>query len=240
VDHANNSSDITPGTLYVVSTPIGNLEDITYRAIRVLNEVDMIIAEDTRRSKKLLSHYEISTPFGPSFYEGTDEKRLDKLLDQLVSGKNLALITDAGTPLLQDPGYPLVRGAVEREIPIVAIPGASALLTALVSSGIPTDHFIFDGIPTKKEGRRRTYFESLVEESRTVVLYESPHRILKTLQTIYEVLPERQIVLCRELTKMHEEIIRGTPAELLENFENRASIKGEFVMIITGEPRVKE
>lgn len=236
MDHANGASENSRGTLYIISTPIGNLEDITHRAIRVLNEVDLVIAEDTRHSKKLLMHYGVDTPFGPSLYEGTDERRLEKLIALLKSGKDLALITDAGTPLLQDPGYPLVRAAVAHQISVVAIPGASALLAALVTSGLPTDHFIFDGIPSKKSGKRQRYFEALREESRTVVLYESRHRILKTLQTIQEVLSDRELVVCRELTKTHEEILRGTAGEILNALENRASIKGEFVIVIQGIP----
>lgn len=234
---ANSEDAPNHGTLYVIATPIGNLEDITYRAVRILGEVDLVIAEDTRRSRKLLDHYSIDATFGPSLYEGVDERSYDRVLNELFMGKDIALISDAGTPLIQDPGYPLVRDAVAEGIRVVAIPGPTALITALVASGLPTDHFIFDGVPSKKSGRRTAYFQSLTEESRTVVLYESPHRILKTLRTISETLPNRDVVLCRELTKAHEEVMHGTPDQLLENLEGRASIKGEFVLILAGKPR---
>jgi len=225
VSPANSEDAPNHGTLYVIATPIGNLEDITYRAVRILGEVDLVIAEDTRRSRKLLDHYSIDATFGPSLYEGVDERSYDRVLNELFMGKDIALISDAGTPLIQDPGYPLVRDAVAEGI------------RALVASGLPTDHFIFDGVPSKKSGRRTAYFQSLTEESRTVVLYESPHRILKTLRTISETLPNRDVVLCRELTKAHEEVMHGTPDQLLENLEGRASIKGEFVLILAGKPR---
>ena len=237
--HANEDSTQSPGTLYIVATPIGNLEDFTFRAVRILKEVDLIVAEDSRRSRTLLNHYDISTPFGPSIYEGVDERKVDQLLNELVSGKSIALISDAGTPLIQDPGFPLVRDAVNVGVPVVAIPGPTALITALATSGLPTDHFIFDGVPSKKDGRRRAYFESLIDETRTVVIYESPHRIIKTLKTVAEVLPERRLVLCRELTKVHEEILRGVAEDLLSDLEARPSIKGEFALVIDGKPKRK-
>jgi 16S rRNA (cytidine1402-2'-O)-methyltransferase len=217
-----------------VATPLGNLEDITLRAIRVLTEVDLIIAEDSRRSRTLLEHYGIQTPLGRSLYEGVERKRVEPLMELLQSGKSIALISDAGTPLIQDPGYPLVRRAIIAGIRVVPIPGPTALIAALIASGLPADHFIFDGVPPKGEGKRRKYFESIKEEARTVVLYESPHRILKTLQTMAEVLPEREIVICRELTKAHEEFIRGTPEKLFNELSARPSVKGEFVIVIRG------
>ncbi len=223
-----------PGTLYLVATPIGNLEDITLRAIRTLKEVDLIVAEDTRHSRRLLEHYEIKTPIGRSLFEGAEHKRVELLIELLKSGKSIALISDAGTPLIQDPGYPLVRQAVVEGIRVVPIPGPTALIAALIASGLPTDHFIFDGVPPKGEGKRRKYFESLRDETRTVVLYESPHRILKTLKTIAEVLPEREIVACRELTKAHEEFLRGRSEDVLRELRGRPSMKGEFVLIIRG------
>ncbi len=223
-----------PGTLYLVATPIGNLEDITLRAIRTLKEVDLIVAEDTRHSRRLLEHYEIKTPIGRSLFEGAKHKRVELLIELLKSGKSIALISDAGTPLIQDPGYPLVRQAVVEGIRVVPIPGPTALIAALIASGLPTDHFIFDGVPPKGEGKRRKYFESLRDETRTVVLYESPHRILKTLKTIAEVLPEREIVACRELTKAHEEFLRGRSEEVLRELRGRPRMKGEFVLIIRG------
>jgi len=217
-----------------VATPIGNLKDITLRALEILKGVDLIVAEDTRRSRVLLRHYGIETPLGRSLYEGVEPKRVDALIQMLQEGKSIALISDAGTPLIQDPGYLLVRRAVEEGIPVAAIPGPTALITALIVSGFPTDRFIFDGVPPKKEGKRRAYFESLRDEERTVVLYESPHRILKTLKTLGEVLPQRQIALCRELTKMHEEVLRGTPQAIYEELCRRPTLKGEFVLVLRG------
>ena len=223
------------GTLYLVATPIGNLEDITLRAIRVLKEVALIVAEDTRHSRRLLQHYGIEAPLGRSLFEGVERERLEPLIELLKSGKSIALISDAGTPLIQDPGYLLVRHAVAEGIRVVPIPGPTALIVALVASGLPTDHFIFDGVPSKGEGKRQKYFESLKDEIRTLVLYESPHRILKTLQTMIEILPEREIVVCRELTKVHEEFLRGTPESVLKNLSERPSVKGEFVIVIRGD-----
>lgn len=237
MEPANGDSKRAQGVLYLVATPIGNLEDITLRALRILKEADFLVAEDTRHTKMLLQHYGIQAHWGPSLYEGADPRKIEELITRLQSGSKIALVSDAGTPLIQDPGYPLVRRAVEESIPVIAIPGATAVITALVQSGLPTDHFIFDGIPSKKEGKRRSYFESLQEESRTVVIYESPHRILKTLTAITEVLPERRIVLCRELTKIHEEVLRGTAAELLGNLESRPSVKGEIVLLIAGRSK---
>ena len=225
------------GTLYLVATPIGNLEDITLRAIRVLKEVDVIVAEDTRHSRRLLQQYGIETPLGRSLYEGVDLERVEPLIRLLKSGKSIALVSDAGTPLIQDPGYPLVRQAVAEGIHVVPVPGPTALIAALIASGLPVDHFIFDGVPPKGEGKRHTYFQSIQDEARTVVLYESPHRILKTLKTIAEVLPEREIVICRELTKAHEEFLRGTPEELLRKLSERPSAKGEFVIVVRGAER---
>lgn len=222
------------GTLYVVSTPIGNLEDITVRALRVLAEVDYIVAEDSRRSKRLLDHFKIQTPFAPSYYQGVERERVGRLLEWLQAGKNLALISDAGTPLLSDPGYPLVQRAVEAGIPVMPVPGPSALLAALVKSGLPTERFVFDGTPPKKTQAKREYFASLRSETRTVVLYESAHRILKTLQEISQQLPERHLVLCRELTKLHEEALQGTADQLLEALEKRSAVKGEFVLLLRG------
>lgn len=222
------------GTLYIVAGPIGNLEDITLRALSVLKEVDLIIAEDTRRSRKLLTHYNIKTPFDRSYYQGVERERVEPIIAKLKAGKNIALICDSGTPLICDPGYPLVRRAIEEGIPVISIPGPTALIAALVSSGIPAHNFIFDGVPPKKEKKKREYLEKLKSEGRTVVLYESPHRILKTLEMMAEVLGEREIALCRELTKLHEEILRGTPAQILSVLKERASVKGEITLVISG------
>lgn len=225
---------VEPGTLYVVATPIGHLDDITHRAVDVLCGVDLIVAEDTRRSTVLLDHYGIETPFGPSLFQGKEDRRVAGLIERLRDGQSLALISDAGTPLVSDPGYPLVRAAVDAQIRVVPVPGPTALMAALVASGMPTDRFIFDGTPPKKAGRLRTYVESLRDEERTVILYESRHRILKTLQAMSEVLPDRRIALCRELTKRHEEVLHGTAQDLLDDLNARPSVKGEFVLVIEG------
>jgi len=226
---------IASGTLYVVSGPIGNLEDTTLRALRVLKEVDLIIAEDTRRSRQLLAHYNIKTPFERSYYQGVEKERVEPIIEKLKAGKKIALMCDAGTPIIQDPGYPLVRRAIAEGIPVVPIPGPTALIAALVASGIPAHNFIFDGVPPKKEKKKRQYFEKLKSEERTVVLYESPHRILKTLAIMAEVLGERQIALCRELTKFHEEVLRGTPDQILKILQARAIVKGEITLVISGK-----
>ena len=225
---------VEAGALYVVATPIGHLDDITHRAIDVLKGVDLVIAEDTRRSKILLDHHGIDTPFGPSLFEGKEDRRVDGLVERLEDGQSLALVSDAGTPLVSDPGFPLVRAAVNAGIRVVPVPGPTALVAALVASGMPTDRFIFDGTPPKKAGRLRAYLESLQSEERTVVLYESRHRILKTLGAMAETLPERRIALGRELTKQHEEMLHGTSQELLETLNARPSVKGEFVIVIEG------
>ncbi len=222
------------GRLYICPTPIGNLEDITLRAIRVLREADLIVAEDTRRSRVLLQRYNIRTPFARSYFQGVEKERAPEIIEILEAGKDVALISDGGTPLISDPGYPLVKQAVERGLEVVVLPGPTALIPALVASGFPANAFIFDGVPPRKEKQRREYFTSLQKEQRTIVLYESPHRILKTLETMAEVLPERGVVLCRELTKLHEETLRAKPGELLEALKQREKIKGELVLVIRG------
>lgn len=222
------------GTLYLVATPIGNLEDITIRALNVLRQVDLIVAEDSRHSARLFQRYQIKTPCTRSYYQGVERQRTAPLLAQLQAGKEIALICDAGTPLISDPGYPLVRSAVEAGIPVRPIPGPTALIAGLIASGLPSNAFIFDGVPPKKDKRRQEYFRSLLGERRTVVLYESPHRILQTLRAIAEMLPERPLALCRELTKVHEELLRGRASEILEKLAVRPVIKGEFVLIIRG------
>lgn len=224
------------GTLYLVATPIGNLEDVTLRALRVLAEADLIVAEDTRRTRTLLEHYQIKTPFAPSLYQGVERQRADALVALLNQGKVLALVSDAGTPLLSDPGYPLVRAALEAGVSVVPVPGASALLAALVTSGLPPDRFAFEGAPPKKEAARRAYFSALRGEARTVILYESAHRILKTLDALAEALPRRRLAVCRELTKLHEEVLRGTPAEIVAALRARERVKGEFVVVVEGAP----
>ena len=226
-----------PGKLYLVSLPIGNLADITLRAIKTLREVNLIVAEDTRNTRKILDRYRINTPFSRSLYQGVERERVTPLLALLDEGKNLALVPDAGTPLVSDPGYPLVRAAIEAGISVIPIPGPTAAIAALVASGLSTDHFVFDGMVSRKIGERRTYFEELRGETRTTVLYESPHRLLTTLEMISEVLPDRTVVLARELTKMHEEFLRGRAGEILEKLRARGTVKGECVLLIEGAGR---
>jgi len=225
------------GKLYLVSLPIGNLEDITLRAIKTLRGVDRIIAEDTRNTRRILDRYRISTPFFRSLYQGVEKQRVEPLLLLLEAGKDLALVSDAGTPLVSDPGYPLVRAAVDADIAIVPIPGPTAAIAALVSSGLPTDHFVFDGMLPRKKKERRVCLETLRDETRTAILYESPHRLLETLDLITEVLPQRTIVLAREMTKVHEEFLRGSAAQLAERLQLRERVKGECVLLIEGADR---
>jgi len=219
-------------SLYIVSTPIGNLEDITLRALNTLKSVDLIAAEDTRHSQILLRKYEINKPC-VSFHSHSGQAKVDKIVDELKEGKNVALISDAGTPGISDPAYVLIRAALENKIEIIPIPGPAAFLTALTASGLPTNHFLYLGFLPLKKGRQ-TLLNSLKEEERTVIFYESPHRIVKTLAQLEEYFgPERRIVLGRELTKIHEEFIRGTISEVKNIFKNR-NPKGEFVVVLGG------
>jgi 16S rRNA (cytidine1402-2'-O)-methyltransferase len=218
------------GTLYVVSTPIGNLEDITLRAIRVLKEVSLVAAEDTRRTKILFARYDISTPL-TSYFSYNKLQKTGYLMDRLKSGEKVALVSDSGTPGLSDPGEAVVRECVRENIPVVPVPGASACLAALVASGKPTGEFIFEGFLSNKGAKRRKRLEQLLSEERTVVLYEAPHRVIKFLEDVNSLAPEKEIVLARELTKVYEEIKRGTAASLLEWFVVNKP-RGEFTVII--------
>lgn len=216
--------------LYLVATPIGNLEDITFRAVRILKEVDLIAAEDTRHSKKLLDHYEIKTPM-TSFHSHTSGAKVSALVSELECGKNIALISDAGTPGISDPAWPLVQGALEADVPVVPIPGPAAVVTALMGAGLPMDKFLYLGFIPAKKGRQ-TLFESILEEKRTVVFYESPHRIVKSLSQMLDILgPDRKVVIARELTKIHEEFHRGTLKELHDQFNSKPP-KGEMVLLV--------
>lgn len=217
------------GTLYIVATPIGNLKDFTYRAVETLQNVQLIAAEDTRHSRKLLQHYKIGTQT-ISYFEHNRFTRIPKIIETLHMGSDVAIITDAGTPGVSDPAYKLVRAAIEEGIRVEAIPGSSALLAALVSSGLPTDRFLFEGFIPSKKGRKKR-LESIQDDQATIVFFESPHRVVKTLKDIYEVLGDRPAVLARELTKLHEEIIRGTVSELLTYFTQK-SPRGECVLMI--------
>lgn len=217
-------------TLYTVATPIGNLEDITARAIRILNEVDLIAAEDTRKSSILLKHYEIKTPM-TSFHSFTSDAKIKALIRELASGKNMAIITDAGTPGISDPSFALVNRAVGNGIKVVPIPGPAAFLTALMGSGLPMDKFLYLGFIPAKKGRE-TLFKSLIDEARTVVMYESPHRIMKTLSQMLQIIGgDRQIVIARELTKIYETFHRGSLAKIREEFSTNPP-KGEMVILL--------
>jgi len=220
-----------PGQLYVVATPIGNLEDITYRAVRVLGEADLIACEDTRQTRKLLDHYGIRKPT-ISYHEHNEAERTEELVARLVAGASVALVSDAGTPLLSDPGYRLVRAAVDAGIAVVPVPGPSAALSALAASGLPTDSFHFGGFLPSKPGQRAHALESLAEEQATLIFYEAPHRILEALEAVEQALGDRPVVVARELTKIHEEFLRGTAAEVRAQLAARDSIKGEFTLLI--------
>jgi len=219
------------GTLYVVSTPIGNLEDISFRAITILSTVDLIAAEDTRTTGVLLHHYDIKKPL-VSFYSYNEARRTPELIGKLKSGLSIALVTDAGTPGISDPAFRMIRAAVDEAIPVVAIPGPSAFLPALIVSGLPVDRFAFEGFLPVKKGRR-TKLEQLRGEQRTIVLYESPHRLLRTLEDLQTNLGDRQISVARELTKKFEEIVRGKIADVRRYFSCRA-VRGEFVIVVAG------
>jgi len=222
------------GTLYIVGTPIGNLEDITQRAIRILREATVIAAEDTRETRKLLNHFDIRTP-AISYHEHNKQTAGPAIIQRLESGENVALVTDAGMPAISDPGADLVRLAVAAGLPVVPVPGPTAFTAALVGSGLPTDRFAFEGFLPNKGKERRAALERLKTEQRTVLLYEAPHRLLDTLADLRDVLGDRPMAACRELTKLHEEFRRGTPAELLVHFEAKAP-RGEFVLVIQGAP----
>lgn len=217
-------------TLYIVSTPIGNLEDITLRALRILKEVDLIACEDTRVTRKLLSHYQISKPL-VSYFQHNQSFRIPYLIRELNEGKNIALVSDAGTPGISDPGFFLIREAIKQGIKIVPIPGASAVVTALVISGLPADDFIFIGFLPRKKGKITKELLKFSELKKTIVFYESPYRIKKTLEIIAEILPNAEVVLTRELTKKFEEVLRGNPENLLKQIENR-QLKGEIIVIL--------
>jgi 16S rRNA (cytidine1402-2'-O)-methyltransferase len=227
-----------PGTLYVVATPIGNLEDITYRAVRILKEADLIACEDTRHTAKLLQHYGIDKPT-VSYHEHNEAARAEELVAKLTAGLNVAQVSDAGMPGISDPGYRVIKLAIERGVPVVPIPGASAVVTALAASGLPTDSFQFLGFLPAKSGQRRTMLEALRNAAQTTVVYEAPHRIAETIKDIVELLgAERPVVLARELTKMHEEFIRGSAAEVLQRVQHE--LKGEMTLLIgkgAGEAR---
>jgi 16S rRNA (cytidine1402-2'-O)-methyltransferase len=220
-----------PGLLYVVATPIGNLEDITYRAVRVLGEADLIACEDTRQTRKLLDHYHIHKPT-ISYHDHNEAERTEDLTGRLMAGETIALVSDAGMPLVSDPGYRLVHAAIELGISVQPIPGPSASLTALAASGLPTDSFHFGGFLPPKTGQRLKLLESLAGEHATLIFYEAPHRILETLEAIEAAMGPRPVVVAREITKIHEEFLRGTAAEIHAQLAQRDSVKGEITLLI--------
>ncbi len=230
--NAGRPGSRVPGTLYLVATPIGNLEDVTLRALRVLREVDLVAAEDTRQVRKLLSHYGIRQKV-TSYHEHNEHTRTPELLAALRSGRSVALVSDAGTPVLSDPGYHLVRACAEAGVPVVPVPGPSAVVAALVASALPTDRFLFLGFPPRKQPARRRFFAEVRDVRATVVLFESPQRLEACLQDLLEVLGDRRAALCRELTKVHEEIRRGTVRELLESLQGRPAL-GEVTVVVEG------
>ncbi|MDD5382726.1 MAG: 16S rRNA (cytidine(1402)-2'-O)-methyltransferase [Candidatus Margulisbacteria bacterium] len=220
------------GTLFVVATPIGNLEDITCRAIRILSEVDLIAAEDTRQTRILLTKYNINTPL-TSYHKFNIKTKTAQLITFLKQGQNLALVSDSGMPGVSDPGHELIRESVDQNIRVEVIPGPSAAITALVVSGLPTDKFVFEGFLPKKPGKKRKLLKELSKEERTIIIYESPFRVLKTIEDIRAVIGDRQIAVCREMTKKFEEIIRGKAGDVLEKIKDR-KIKGEVVVVVAG------
>lgn len=224
---------LTPSTLYLVATPIGNLEDITLRALRVLKECDVVAAEDTRRTGQLLQHFEIRKPL-LSYFQFNEAKRSEEIIERLKQGQKVALVTDAGTPGISDPGERVVAAAVKAGLRVESIPGPCAMVAALTASGLPTDEFHFIGFLPHKSGQRKKALEKLRGIPGTSVLYESPYRIGKLLQELNEVMPDRQVVMARELTKKFEEYLRGTPAELQIITEKR-KLKGEFVVMIQAQ-----
>jgi 16S rRNA (cytidine1402-2'-O)-methyltransferase len=224
--------------LYIVPTPIGNLEDMTFRAIRILKEVDLILAEDTRTSGKLLKHFEIGTHMH-SHHMHNEHKTVENIISRLKAGENIALISDAGTPAISDPGFLLTRACIENNIAVECLPGPTAFVPALVNSGLPNDKFVFEGFLPEKKGRQTRYLE-LAEETRTMILYVSPHKLLKTLLEFAQYFGEdRSICVSRELSKLHEENVRGTVREVITHFEKIAP-RGEIVVVVNGKTVVKE
>ncbi len=220
------------GTLYIVATPIGNLEDITARAVRILREVDLIACEDTRHTRKLLSKFDIHTPF-TSFFKGNEGEKVLSIIAALAAGRNIALVSDAGTPCVSDPGFPLLARAVEEGILIVPVPGPSALAAAISAAGLPTDRFTFAGFLPDKPGKRMRSLEELAALDHTVVLYVSPWKAIAVLKDCLAAFGDRRACLCREITKIHEEFLRGTLQEILDAAEKR-KLKGEMTLVIAG------
>ena len=220
------------GVLYIVATPIGNLEDVTLRALRVLKEVDLIAAEDTRHTQKLLSHYDIRTPL-TSYHEHNERTKARQLVERLLQGQNIALVTDAGVPAISDPGYRIIIEAISAGIQVTPIPGPSALTAVLSVSGLPTDRFVFEGFLPAKKKQRRDRLEALRGETRTLVCFEAPHRLLESLRDIHELLGDREVVVAREVSKVYEEFLRGLASEMIDKLAGR-EIRGELTLVIKG------
>ena len=221
------------GVLYIVATPIGNLEDITVRALKILRDVDLIAAEDTRKSGKLLSHYRIKNRL-VSYHEHNEKRRTPELVGQLLEGTSIALVSNAGTPCVSDPGYRLVAAAVVNKISVVPVPGPSAVMTAMSAAGLPTDSFVFIGFAPKKKGKRMKLLAELAVEPRALIFFESPRRILTFLEEVVSYIGDRPAVLAREMTKLHAEFIRGSVSEILETLEAKPEIKGECTLLVGG------
>jgi 16S rRNA (cytidine1402-2'-O)-methyltransferase len=232
---------MSTGTLYIVATPIGNLEDITLRAIRVLKEVDLIAAEDTRHTRHLLDKYQIDKQL-TSYHDHNKEEKAPVLVARLLEGKSIALVSDAGTPGISDPGYFLINLAIDQKVRVVPVPGATAAIAALSISGMPTDSFVFEGFLPAKQMARKKRLQELSREKRTIILYEAPHKVIRSVEDMLDVLGDRRAVVTRELTKIHEETIRGTLSEILERLKH-GTVKGEFTVILHGasaEPRKQD
>ena len=227
-----HETELPEGTLFVVSTPIGNLKDITLRALEVLSKVDLIAAEDTRHTRKLLTHFDIRTPT-TSYHDHNKERRTPELLARLKGGEKIALVSDAGTPGISDPAYRLIRACVEEGVPVEVVPGATAFVAALVLSSLPTDRFVFEGFLPRKKGRKKR-LEALQNEPRTLIFYESPHRLARTLRDLEPLFGDRPAALVREITKKFQEVHRGTVAELNARLP-QITLKGEFVLLIAGK-----
>jgi 16S rRNA (cytidine1402-2'-O)-methyltransferase len=228
-----------PGAIYLVATPIGNLEDITLRALRILREAAVIACEDTRHTRKLLTHFDIRKPL-VSYHEHNEAGRAAELVERARQGERVAVVSDAGTPGISDPGFRVVRAAIEAGVPVVSIPGPAAALSALAASGLPTDSFRFAGFLPAKKSQRRRAIESFHSESATLIFYEAPHRIVETFQDVLEILGDRPAVVARELTKLHEEYLRGTVSTLLSELRSRSALKGEMTVLVgAGSPPEK-
>ena len=234
----SSSPNSTKGSLYIVSTPIGNREDITLRALHILKEVDLIAAEDTRHTILLLRHFGIQTPL-TSYFEGNELKKKEFILSKLKQGHRVALVSDAGTPGISDPGFRLIQTAIENQIPIVPIPGPSAVIAALSVSGLPTDAFLFKGFLPHKSKKKKDFLQQLEGIRETLIFYESPHRLSETLNNIFDILGDREMVLTRELTKIYEEVIRGKVSEIQTQIGER-KLKGEITLVISGKTRKKK